>query len=105
VTENDARRIHERLDEIICVMGEQAVSIAKLNTSFESMLTATAKAEVTRKQTCPHNAAMARLQRHVDSLESNLKTLKWLGGVVTVALLIPGLNWFGQRLWLLIVGG
>jgi hypothetical protein len=104
VTENDARRIHERLDEIICVMGDQAVSIAKLNTSFENMLTATAKAEVTREQTCPHNAAMSRLQRHVDALDSNIQVIKWFGGIVTVGLLIPGIHWFGQRLWLLILG-
>jgi hypothetical protein len=103
VTDGDATRIHARLDEIVAALTDQAISIAKLSSSFESMLTATAKAEITREQTCPHHGYMLRLGNRIERMESSVRVLKWLGAIVTTALIIPGLQWFGRELWRLII--
>ena len=104
MTDNDTRRIHQRLDEIVCAIGDQAVSIAKMQSSFDSMIAAAAKAEVTRAQTCPHNDLLHSVHNRITRMESAIHTLKWGGGIVTVALLIPGLRWFGSQLWTLVLG-
>ena len=104
MTDHDATRIHARLDEIVEVMGQQAVTIGKLSTSFDNMVAATARSEVQREQTCPHLHALQRLHSRLDRQEHILRILQWFGGIVTVALLIPGVKWFGERLFALLIG-
>lgn len=95
-------RLHQRLDDIVAAMGEQSVALAKLSTSYESLLVQLAAEDEKRAATCPHIGCMSRIERKLDRMEETMLMLKWGGGIVTAALLIPGLHWFGAQLWALI---
>ena len=99
---DDTTRIHERLDQLILSMNTQAVALAKLSTSYEGLLGQIAESEDKRAATCPHIGCMSRIERKLDRMEETMLMLKWGGGIVTAALLIPGLHWFGAQLWALI---
>lgn len=98
MTDTDVRRIHERLDEI--VESIHNLSLANQHTSNElsALVASLAKSEATRAATCPHAPAIARMQ-------AQMRIVVWIGGLLVVALLIPGIQWFGARLFALVFGG
>lgn len=108
MTDGGEARIHGRIDELATAihegLREVSTAMATQSAEFVALKQAMARESLTREATCPHLPTLGRLQQKVDRLEGAIKSVRWIAGVVTVALLVPGLNWFGKRLVELLLG-
>jgi len=98
VTDSDVQRIHQRLDDIVQSVQGIALDHSKTRGEVEQLIAMLAKSEATRAATCPHVESLTLIR-------SEMRVLKAIGGVVVTALLIPGVQWFGARLWALVTCG
>jgi hypothetical protein len=98
VTESDVSRIHKRLDDIVEAVQQVALDHSKTRGEVSQLVALVAKSEANRAATCPHSEALT-------TVKSEMRVLKAIGGIVIAALLIPGVQWFGSRLWALLIGG
>lgn len=98
MTESDVSRIHKRLDDIVEAVQQVALDHSKTRGEVSQLVALVAKAEANRAATCPHSEALT-------TVKSEMRVLKAIGGIVIAALLIPGVQWFGARLWTIVTGG
>ena len=98
MTESDVARIHQRLDDIVKSVQDIALDHSKTRGEVTQLVALVAKSEATRAATCPHADALTVIR-------SEMRVLKAIGGIVIAALLIPGVQWLGSRLWALLIGG
>jgi len=97
VTDSDILRIHDRLDDIVEMVQKIEVAHESTRGQVEALVKMIAKSEATRQATCPQKDNVTRMA-------AELRILRFLGAVVVAALLIPGLQWMGQRLLSVIIG-
>ena len=98
VTERDVARIHQRLDDIVKSVQDIALDHSKTRGEVTQLIAMMAKSDYDRARTCPH-------VEQLTAMRSEMRLLKAIGAVVVAALLIPGVQWFGARLWTLLTGG
>lgn len=98
MTESDVARIHQRLDDIVKSVQDIALDHSETRGQVTSLVGMVAKSEANRAATCPHTEVLT-------TIRSEMRVLKAIGGVVVAALLIPGVQWFGSRLWAIMLGG
>lgn len=98
VTDSDILRIHDRLDDIVEMVQKIEVAHESTRGQVEALVKMIAKSEATRQATCPQRDAITRLS-------GEMRIVRFVGTVIVAAMLIPGVQWFGERLWNLIIGG
>ena len=97
MTNSDVGRIHQRLDNIVESVQQIAMAHQDTRGEVSALVKLIARSEATRAATCPQKDNVTRMA-------AELRILRFLGTVVVAALLIPGLQWVGQRLLSVIIG-
>lgn len=98
MTTGDVSRIHQRLDDIAAAVQEIAVDHTKTRGEVQQLIALIAKGEATRAATCPYAEDLMVIR-------GELRGIKVIGGIIVTALLVPGVQWFGSRIWELVMGG